>query len=189
MLGAALVFGALGLFAKGFLRPKAIASDAVPMTTQLYAAVVIGLFGGFIVGLTSVGSGTFFGLTMLILFPLGAQTMGITFSMPPPSLYVAAPTSAASNVDLGVVGWLLLGSIPGVLLGSQWSIRLPEAVLRRTLGTVLLLSGVKLVAPAGASAGIAVAVGIGLAALFTYGLVSRADPQPRRSRQPVPRLQ
>jgi hypothetical protein len=60
-----------------------------------------------------------------------------------------------------------------LLLGSQWSIRLPEAVLRRTLATVLLLSGVKLVAPPGASAGIAVAVGIGLAALFTYGLVSR----------------
>jgi hypothetical protein len=82
----------------------------------------------------------------------------------------------AGNVDLGVVGWLLPGSIPGILIGSQWSILLPEAVLRRALATVLLLSGLKLVAPAGASAGIAVSVGVGLAALLVYGLVRRRAP-------------
>jgi hypothetical protein len=92
-------------------------------------------------------------------------------------LYVAgAGHMLAGNVDLGVVGWLLPGSIPGILIGSQWSIRLPEAVLRRALATVLLLSGLKLVAPAGASAGIAVSVGVGLAALLVYGLVRRRAP-------------
>jgi uncharacterized protein len=179
VLGAALVLGALGLFAKGFLRPKSFATDAVPMTNRnRIAAVLIGLFGGFIVGLTSVGSGTFFGLTMLILFPLGAQKMvGTDILHAAALLYVAgAGHMLAGNVDLGVVGWLLLGSIPGILIGSQWSIRLPEAVLRRALATVLLLSGLKLVAPAGASAGIAVSVGVGLAALLVYGLVRRRAP-------------
>jgi uncharacterized membrane protein YfcA len=182
VLGAALVFGALGLFAKSLLRPKAIASGAVPMTNRnRIAAVLIGLFGGFIVGLTSVGSGTFFGLTMLILFPLAAQKMvGTDIFHAAALLYVAgAGHLVAGNVDLGVVGWLLLGSIPGILVGSQWSIRLPEAVLRRALATLLLLSGVKLVAPSGASAGIAIAVGIGLAGLLVYGLLrSRAGTKP-----------
>ena len=184
VLGAALVLGALGLFAKGFLRPKSFARDAVPMTNRnRIAAFLIGLFGGFIVGLTSVGSGTFFGLTMLILLPLGAKKMvGTDILHAAALLYVAgAGHLVAGNVDLRVVGWLLLGSIPGVLLGSQWSIRFPEAVLRRALATVLLLSGLKLVAPAEATAGIAVAAGIGLAALFIYGLVNR-----RTSAMPLP---
>jgi hypothetical protein len=43
---------------------------------------------------------------------------------------IPLPGGACGNVDLGVVGWLLIGSIPGVILGSQWSIRLPEAVVR-----------------------------------------------------------
>jgi uncharacterized membrane protein YeiH len=71
------------------------------------------------------------------------------------------------------------GSIRGVLLGRQWSIRVPDAMLRRALATVLLLSGLKLVVPEEAAAGIAVAVGVGLAALFVYGLMSRRAPGKR----------
>jgi uncharacterized membrane protein YfcA len=176
LLGAALVCGALGLFAKSVLRPTVIGDGTVTMTNRnRIAAVLIGLFGGFIVGLTSVGSGTFFGLTMLVLFPLGAQKMvGTDIFHAAALLYVAgAGHLVAGNVDLGVVGWLLLGSIPGILLGSQWSIRVPEAVLRLALATVLLLSGITLVAPPEASTGIAIAAGIGLAGLVVYGLVSR----------------
>ena len=51
----------------------------------------------------------------------------------------------AGNVDMHAVGWLLIGSIPGVLIGSQYSVRLPEAVLRFTLANVLAISGLKLV--------------------------------------------
>jgi hypothetical protein len=105
LLGAALVFGALGLLAKSLLRPNAIASGAVLMTNRnRIAAVLIGLFGA-------------------LLYVAGVGHL------------------VAGNVDLRVVGWLLLGSIPGILVGSQWSIRLPEAVLRRALATLLLLTG------------------------------------------------
>jgi uncharacterized membrane protein YfcA len=163
VLGAALIFGGLGLFAKTLVRPSVAGGLARMTNRDRVAAFLIGLFGGFIVGLTSVGSGTFFGLTMLILFPLGAQKMvGTDIFHAAALLYVAgAGHLLAGNVDLGVVGWLLLGSIPGILLGSQWSIRVPEAVLRRALATLLLLSGVKLAAPSAASAGIAIAVGLG----------------------------
>jgi uncharacterized protein len=175
LLGAALVFGGLGLFAKNLFRPNVSGGLARMTNRDRVAAVLIGLFGGFIVGLTSVGSGTFFGLTMLILFPLGAQKMvGTDIFHAAALLYVAgAGHLVAGNVDLGVVGWLLVGSIPGVILGSQWSIRLPEAMLRFALATMLMLAGVKLVAPPGAAVGVAVTVGVGLAAMLAYGLVRR----------------
>ena len=72
VLGGALLFGALGLVAKSFIRKKVIGDDDRfdMVTRDRIAAIAIGLVGGFIVGLTSVGSGTFFGLTMLIVFPL-----------------------------------------------------------------------------------------------------------------------
>jgi hypothetical protein len=49
------------------------------------------------------------------------------------------------NVDLGAMGWLLLGSIPGVLFASKLTVRVPEGALRVGLGTVLLASGVRLI--------------------------------------------
>src|SRR5439155_1234575 len=53
----------------------------------------------------------------------------------------------AGNVDLHAMFWLLLGSVPGVLLTSQLTLRLPGQALRLGLATVLMLSGVKLVHP------------------------------------------
>jgi hypothetical protein len=122
ILGGALIFGALGLLAKSFLRAKAI-GDAhfVLRPRDRLAAVLIGLFGGFIVGLTSVGSGTFFALTMLFVFPLRARkVVGTDIFHAAALLYVAGLGHfIAGNVDMGAVGWLLIGSIPGVLIGSQ----------------------------------------------------------------------
>src|SRR6476620_827900 len=112
-----------------------------------FSAIAIGLVGGFIVGLTSVGSGTFFGLTMLFVFPLRAhKVVGTDILHAAALLYVAGMGHfIAGNVDMHAVGWLLIGSIPGVLIGSQYSVRLPEAVLRFTLANVLAISGLKLV--------------------------------------------
>jgi uncharacterized membrane protein YfcA len=172
VLGAALIFGGIGLFAKSFIRAKAITGDGFMQMTNRdrVAAVLIGLCGGFIVGLTSVGSGTFFGLTMLIVFPLRAhKVVGTDIFHAAALLYVAGLGHfVAGNVDMGVVGWLLLGSIPGVLIGSQWSVHLPEAMLRGALGTVLLLSGLKLVELPGAAVTIAVGIGVGLAVVAAY---------------------
>ena len=79
------------------------------------AAVLIGLFGGFVVGLTSVGSGVFFGLTLLVVFPLRAhKVVGTDIFHAAALLYVAGfGHFIAGNVDMHIVGWLLLGSIPG----------------------------------------------------------------------------
>ncbi len=149
LLGGALLFGACGLVAKSFMRKKVIGDDDRfdMVARDRVAAVAIGLVGGFIVGLTSVGSGTFFGLTMLFVFPLRAhKVVGTDILHAAGLLYVAGfGHFVAGNVDMHAVGWLLIGSIPGVLIGSHWSIRLPESALRFALANVLALSGLKLV--------------------------------------------
>src|SRR6266487_3128329 len=87
---------------------------------------------GFVVGLTSVGSGTFFGLAMLLLYPLTAQKIVGTDLFHAAALLWVAGTSHLlhGNVDTHAMAWLLVGSIPGVLLGSHLSIRVPDRGLR-----------------------------------------------------------
>lgn len=173
VLGAALLFGAAGLAAKSLLHAKVIGEDDRfdMVWRDRLAAIAIGLVGGFIVGLTSVGSGTFFGLTMLFVFPLRAhKVVGTDILHAAALLYVAGfGHVVAGNVDLHAVGWLLLGSVPGVLVGSHYSVRLPEDVLRLTLACVLALSGLKLVNVPGAY----LAVALGLAAAAVAALVVR----------------
>ncbi len=147
ILGGALIVGAAGLAAKSFVNFRE-SSDAPFILTarDRVAALAIGLFGGLIVGLTSVGTGVFFGLTMLFVFPLrSAKVVGTDIFHAAALLWVAGMGHLyAGNVDLGAVGWLLLGSVPGVLLGSQVTVRLPDRLLRLALATVLTLSGIKL---------------------------------------------
>ena len=110
-------------------------------------AILIGAVFGFIVGLTSVGSGTFFGLAMLLLFPLSARRIvGTDMLHAALLLWVAGVGHLLhGNVDLHAIAWLLVGSIPGVLIGSHLSIRVPERALRIAFGFVLILSGIKIV--------------------------------------------
>lgn len=164
VLGGALMFGALGLGAKSLFRSKVLGDDDrfTMIWRDRFAALAIGLFGGFIVGLTSVGSGTFFGLTMLFVFPLRAhKVVGTDILHAAGLLWVAGfGHLVAGNVDMHAVGWLLIGSIPGILIGSHYAVRLPEAVLRLTLANVLALSSLKLlnVPDEGLAAGLGVSV-------------------------------
>jgi hypothetical protein len=146
VVGVALIFGGIGFFLKTFLRGKA--SSDLPFLLQRrdhVVAVVLGAAGGFIVGLTSVGSGTFFGLVMLLVFPLTAQKIvGTDLTHAALLLWVAGASHLLhGNVDLHAMAWLLVGSIPGVLIGSNFSIHVPERGLRITFAIVLFLSGVK----------------------------------------------
>ncbi len=154
VLGVALVLGGLGLFLRAVISRRRV-SDAPFLLTNRdrLIAFSLGFGGGFIVGLTSVGSGTFFGLVMIIAFPLTARKIvGTDIFHAAVLLWVAGfGHFVAGNVDMTAVGWLLLGSIPGVLLGSQVSVRLPERALRVSLATVLLASGIKLTDVPGSS--------------------------------------
>jgi uncharacterized membrane protein YfcA len=178
VLGAALVVGGVGLFVRAFLRRHRV-SDAPFLLTRRdrVLAFAIGFAGGFVVGLTSVGSGTFFGLMMVIVFPLTApKIVGTDIFHAAALLWVAGfGHLVAGNVDLHAMAWLLVGSIPGVVVSSQFSVRLPDRSLRIALATVLALSGIKLVGGAAAVplAAAALAVGCGGIALT---LRRRASP-------------
>jgi len=148
-------------------------------------AFSLGATGGFIVGLTSVGSGTFFALVMLTVFPLTAvKIVGTDIFHAAALLWVAGLSHLLhGNVDLGAMGWLLLGSIPGILAGSRITVRLPERSLRVGLATVLAASGVRLIeipgydllVPAVLIAGAALAVAVEVRRLNGQALPGPAD--------------
>jgi uncharacterized membrane protein YfcA len=122
VIGAALVLGALGFLAKTFVNRGIQPNDApfLLRDRDRVIAIALGAAGGYIVGLTSVGSGTFFALIMLLVFPLtAAKIVGTDIFHAAALLWVAGLAHLLhGNVDLGAMSWLLLGSIPGILLGT-----------------------------------------------------------------------
>src|SRR5213080_88086 len=147
-IGIALIIGGIGLAAKTFIRRGMQPSDDPFLLTRRdrWLAFAIGAVFGFIVGLTSVGSGTFFGLVMVLVYPLTVpKIVGTDIFHAAALLWVAGIGHlVAGNVDLHATAWLLVGSIPGVLITSRFTVRLPDVVLRIALGTILVLSGLKL---------------------------------------------
>ena len=170
VLGAALLFGAVGLIAKSLVQTAGPSGNPDWKLTKRdrVAAVLIGIFGGFIVGLTSVGSGVFFGLTLLVIFPLRAhKVVGTDIFHAAVLLYVAGAAHwAAGNIDFGILFWLLLGSIPGVLIGGRLTLAIPEQRLRLLLAAVLGLAGIKLLDVPGAGAIVVVVLSAGAVALL-----------------------
>jgi uncharacterized protein len=171
VLGAALLFGCVGLVAKSLVQTAAAGDGEWQLTNRdRVAAVLIGVLGGFVVGLTSVGSGVFFGLTLLVIFPLRAhKVVGTDIFHAAALLYVAGIGHwLAGNVDFGILGALLLGSIPGVLLGGRLTLAIPEAVLRFALAGVLGLAGIKLLDVPGAGVIVVVALSAGAVVLLVW---------------------
>jgi uncharacterized membrane protein YfcA len=187
ILGAALIAGGLGFAAKTFLHGRA-KSDAPFLLerSDRRIALLLGASGGFIVGLTSVGSGTFFGLVMLLVFPLTAsKVVGTDIFHAAALLWVAgAGHLVAGNVDLTATAALLVGSIPGVLLGSHVSVKLPERALRLGLAATLTLAGIKLVELPGADYIVLATLAAAAALLLAVGVrtalrgLSRTAPAP-----------
>lgn len=108
---------------------------------------ILGAIVGFLVGLTSVGSGTLIVVGLLFLYPSwDSKDVVGTDVFHAAMLAVAASLAqgVAGNVNIAIMGALLLGSIPGVFLGSRMAVNIPERVLRLSMASVLLLSGAKL---------------------------------------------
>jgi uncharacterized protein len=147
ILACTLIVGGLAFLAKAIMHPAGPQKELGHLSNRdRLVAILIGAVGGFVVGLTSVGSGTLFGLAMLIAFPLSAKIIvGTDIFHAAALLWVAGfGHLVAGNVDVPAIGWLLLGSIPGVLIGSQISVNMPDRLLRFALAAALILSGIKL---------------------------------------------
>jgi uncharacterized membrane protein YfcA len=116
-------------------------------TGRLSKFILLGLFGGFLVGLTSVGSGSIFIASLLIFYPLAPAILVGTDIFHGAVLTTAAGLAHLSigTVDLEFVLPLLIGSIPGIILGSRLTIRIPEPLVRFLILSVLFFTGLKLI--------------------------------------------
>lgn len=114
--------------------------------------LLVGALGGLLVGITSVGSGSVIMVALLMLYPgLSAVKLVGTDLVQAVPLVLAA---AISNIALNGLDWellipLVVGSVPGTLLGSMVAPRVPQSVIRRGIVVVLTMSGVALLDKAG----------------------------------------
>jgi hypothetical protein len=126
------------------------------------AAIVLGAGVGFVLGITSAGSGTLISIGLILGFRLTPRrVVGTDVAHAAVLLWVAALAHLASgNIDFGLAGTILLGSVPGVWIGAHLATRLPERGLRPALGIVLLTSGLALLGKAGIDVPAGVLIGI-----------------------------
>jgi uncharacterized protein len=154
ILAAALLFTGLATFARALflkqLRDRERESAELHKRNKV-AAVALGVFVGFVLGLTSAGSGALIAVGLILVFGLApTRVVGTDVFHAGILLWAAAAAHVvAGNVDFVTAGTILIGSVPGVWLGSHWSVRVPVAVLRTMLAVVLTGSGLGLLAKAG----------------------------------------
>jgi uncharacterized membrane protein YfcA len=120
-------------------------------TRHKIAAIALGASVGFVLGITSAGSGTLIGIGLILGFRLSPhRVVGTDVAHAAVLLWVAALAHiVAGNVDYGLAGTMLIGSLPGVWIGANLATRLPKNALRAALGVVLLTSGLGLLSKAG----------------------------------------
>lgn len=111
----------------------------------------VGVSVGFVLGMTSAGSGALIAVALIMLYRLTPRrVVGTDVFHAAILLWIASLAHLASgNVDLLLAGNILIGSIPGVWIGSGLATRLPEGTLRPALGVVLLAAGLALLNKAG----------------------------------------
>ena len=149
-LGAVLLVAVAALLAKMYLDHRNGTSRGVDerLIIKKLPTLAIGASIGFIVGITSVGSGTLVIVLLLFLYPRlrGSQMVGTDLAQAIPMVGSAALAHIVfGDFKLGLTLSILIGSIPGVLIGASVSSYAPTAFLRGALAAVLLVSGLKLV--------------------------------------------
>jgi uncharacterized membrane protein YfcA len=158
LLGWALLVASVAIVAKAILTVRSNRRLATlgeepnlePHTIKPVSSVLVGMAGGVIVGMTSVGSGSLMIVLLMLLYPrLSSKTLVGT------DLVQAVPlvTSAAlgqllfGHIDFGLAGALVLGSVPGVYLGARSSAFAPDGIVRPVLVSVLVASALALLIP------------------------------------------
>jgi len=150
-LGAALLVGAAAMVLRyvldlrGGQQRRGVVRNIAPKPLM---TIGIGMIGGLIVGMTSVGSGSLMIVLLLFVYPmLGAnQLVGTDLSQAVP-LTLAAALGALTfgQVEFSVTTSIILGSVPAVLIGSFFSARAPDRFVRPAITFVIFASGLKYV--------------------------------------------
>lgn len=162
-------------------------ADAGPLTRVVVRPLptaLLGAVGGLVVGLTSVGSGSLIIVVLLALYPtLRANELVGTDLVQAIPLVAAAALGHAffGDLQLDLAAAVLIGSVPGVLLGARLSARAPAHIVRVALIVVLLASALKLfgvssgvVAVTVAVAGVAASVATWHSRRITVGMADMA---------------
>jgi hypothetical protein len=150
-LGAALLVGATAMVFRSWLDRKSKAErnrDVMEITVQPVPTVLIGMTGGLIVGMTSVGSGSLMIVLLLFLYPLlpAGRLVGTDLTQAVPLTAAAALGALAfGQIEFSVTGAIIVGSVPAVLIGSLLSSRAPDRFIRPVITFVIFASGLKYV--------------------------------------------
>jgi uncharacterized membrane protein YfcA len=147
LLGTALIIGSVAIFYRSvFVETPASGDEHV--TVRKAPTVLIGVVGGFMVGLTSVGAGSLILVLLVMVYPTlsNKQLVGTDLAQSLPLTFSAAlGTLLFSHVELGLTSSIIIGSVPAVIVGSLLSSRSNGYLLRRVITGVVLLSGLKYV--------------------------------------------
>ena len=158
-LGAALLVGASAMVLRYVLDRRsghARAASIEHVTPHPLRTVAIGMLGGMLVGITSVGSGSLMIVLLLFVYPLlsAGQLVGTDLTQAVPLTAAAALGALAfGHVELGVTISLVLGSVPAVLIGSVVSSSAPDRYVRPAITFVIFASGLKYVGLSNAALG------------------------------------
>jgi uncharacterized protein len=149
-LGAALLAGAAAMVVRFFMDRKSgpRTEKVAEVRIRPVPTVLIGMAGGLIVGLTSVGSGSLMIVLLLFTYPLlsAGQLVGTDLTQAVPLTAAAALGALAfGHVEFGVTASIIVGSVPAVLAGSLLSSRAPDRYIRPAITFVIFASGLKYV--------------------------------------------
>jgi uncharacterized membrane protein YfcA len=196
LLGVVLLVAAGAIVAKGVLQARRRAGAGEPEGVHAIAirpgrTVAIGVIGGLVVGMTSVGSGSLVIVMLMLLYPaLSSNELVGTDLVQAIPLVVSAAVGHVlfGDLQLDLTTALLVGSIPGVYLGARVSSRAPDRIIRPILVIVLMVSALKLL---GAS-NVVVASVLGCTGLVAVIVYARrraprtSPPSARRSNDHAP---
>jgi uncharacterized membrane protein YfcA len=155
-VGVALALASGASLYRSLFRPGLAAKERdsamLQRRTSRYATTAIGFVLGFVLGLTSVGSGALIGLALILLYKLRPRrVVGTDVFHAAVLLWTASLAHLiGGNIDFGLMGTILIGSLPGVLVGTALVPYVPVAALRTTLGAVLAAASLGVFTKAGA---------------------------------------
>lgn len=151
VLGVVLLIAAAAMVVRSYLSGRRGAGvegdDALRVPVRRAATLAVGLVGGTIVGMTSVGSGSLIIVALMLLYPTlsSRELVGTDLVQAVPLVLAAAIGHLLwGEFELGLTSSLLIGSIPGVIIGAHISSRAPDHFIRPVLVLVLALTGLKL---------------------------------------------
>jgi hypothetical protein len=189
-LGCALLLAIVGIVARFVVdRKKDPAEDAISHVVEVHKlrTIAIGAFGGLIVGMTSVGSGSLMIVLLMLLYPVLSMRELVGTDLVQALPLVASATLGQllfGNVQFGLATSLIIGGIPAVYFGAKLSSRAPSWFVRRALAVVLLATALKLLSVPTTALGIATVIGAALAVASAVPEVRAITARRRAERLP-----